>query len=73
MDECRFFRGIAMVIIGMAVLHKIRMHGGFRHGPWAGPEGPGPGMHRHGPWAQGVPPMFAEWHRRAHANETQSV
>jgi len=21
----------------------------------------------HGPWTEGVPPMFAEWHRRAHA------
>jgi len=21
----------------------------------------------HGPWGEGVPPMFAEWHRRAHA------
>ncbi len=31
-------------------------------GPWM--------MHGHGPWGQGggddVPPMFAEWHRRAH-------
>ncbi len=26
------------------------------------------GMHR-GEWQNGVPPMFAEWHRRAHAAE----
>ena len=29
------------------------------------------GMHGHwgekGPWGEGVPPMFAEWHRQAHA------
>jgi hypothetical protein len=22
----------------------------------------------HAPWGEGVPPMFAEWHRRAHAS-----
>ena len=24
----------------------------------------------HGPWGEGVPPMFNEWHRRAHASPT---
>jgi uncharacterized membrane protein len=28
------------------------------HGPWG----------RHGPWGEGVPPMFAEMHRKAHAD-----
>jgi hypothetical protein len=27
----------------------------------------GHGPMGHGPWGVGVPPMFAEWHRRAHA------
>jgi hypothetical protein len=27
------------------------------------------GMH-HGPWQEGVPPMFAEWHRRAHGEQS---
>ena len=31
--------------------------------------GHGP-MGHHGPWGEGVPPMFAEMHRRAHAAET---
>ncbi len=25
-------------------------------------------MHMHDRWGEGVPPMFAEWHRRAHAD-----
>jgi hypothetical protein len=36
-------------------------HGSMGH---HGPEGYGP--MRHGSWGEGVPPMFAEWHRRAH-------
>jgi hypothetical protein len=27
----------------------------------------------HGPWTEGVPPMFAEWHRRAHATPEEPV
>lgn len=27
----------------------------------------GYGSMRHGPWGEGVPPMFTEWHRQAHA------
>jgi hypothetical protein len=33
--------------------HMHPMHG---HGPWG----------EKGPWGEGMPPMFAEWHRRAH-------
>jgi hypothetical protein len=36
-------------------------HGSMGH---HGPEGYGPMGHK--PWGEGVPPMFAEWHRRAH-------
>jgi hypothetical protein len=39
---------------------------GWRHMGHHDPEGHGP-MGR-GPWGEGVPPMFAEWHRRAHAS-----
>jgi hypothetical protein len=35
------------------------MHG-MHHGPWGDK----------GPWDEGVPPMFAEWHRRAHETPT---
>jgi hypothetical protein len=27
--------------------------------------------HRHGPWGEGVPPMFSEWHRRAHEGKPE--
>ncbi len=37
---------------------------GWRH-MGQGPMGKGP--MGHGPWEEGVPPPFAEWHRRAHA------
>jgi hypothetical protein len=36
----------------------------MRHGPM------GNDSMKHGPWSEGVPPMFAEWHRRAHASPT---
>jgi hypothetical protein len=39
----------------MRMIFFGRMHyGGHRHGPWG----------RH--WEEGVPPMFSEWHKRAH-------
>jgi len=38
---------------------------GWRHMAGHGPEGFEP--KGHGPWGEGFPPMFAEWHRRAHA------
>ncbi|MBF8281595.1 MAG: hypothetical protein HW378_510 [Anaerolineales bacterium] len=38
-------------------------------GPWGWRRGwGGGGHHGHGPWGEGsVPPMFEEWHRRAHS------
>jgi len=37
-----------------------RMHHGGMHGPWG----------RH--WEDGVPPMFSDWHKRAHGESTDS-
>ena len=35
------------------------------------------GHHQHGPWSRhwenGVPPMFDEWHKRAHEGSTESA
>jgi hypothetical protein len=28
-------------------------------------------LHGHGPWGAGVPPMFDEWHKRAHGETDQ--
>ena len=41
-------------------------------GPWGWRRGwGGEGHHGHGPWGEGsVPPMFEEWHRRAHGQST---
>jgi hypothetical protein len=47
--------------------------GAFRRMLW----GPRWGWHRmghHGPWGEhgeGVPPMFAEWHKRAHGEQSE--
>ena len=41
-----------------AMRHLFWGHRLHVHGPWG---------HR-GPWSEGVPPMFVEWHRRAHAD-----
>jgi hypothetical protein len=41
--------------------------GAMRHLLW-GPRW-GHHMHMHGPWGEGVPPMFTEWHRRAHGEQ----
>ncbi len=40
--------------IRMLVFGSMHYHGHHRHGPWG----------RH--WEDGVPPMFSEWHKRAH-------
>ena len=37
---------------------------------WRGPWGWGRHM-RHGPWEKGLPPMFEEWHRKAHETPSQ--
>jgi len=34
---------------------RRHMHEGMGHGQW-----------KHAPWGEGVPPFFAEWHKRAH-------
>ncbi len=44
----------------------------FRHLLWGGPRW---AMRHHGPWGrhswgEGVPPMFDEWHRRAHGGSS---
>ena len=41
---------------GFGWRHRMHMHG--MHGHWG----------EKGPWGEGVPPMFDEWHRRAHAD-----
>jgi hypothetical protein len=33
----------------------------------------GRGPMGHGPWGEGVPPMFAEWHRRAHMSPQEAA
>jgi hypothetical protein len=60
-----------LLMVAMASLRRMVWgpRWGWRHmgrGPMGhhGPEGYGP--MGHGPWGEGVPPMFAEWHRRAH-------
>ena len=40
-------------------------------GPRWGMRHMGHGPMGHGPWGEGVPPMFAEMHRRAHASQTE--
>jgi hypothetical protein len=41
---------------------------GWGHHGWGGPEG-GPEGQGFGPGGQGVPPMFSEWHKRAHGDQ----
>ena len=61
-----FVLPLLVVILGFALLRRA-LWGGYcgRGGHW--------GPHRgdyfwddYGPWGRGVPPGFAEWHRRAH-------
>ena len=46
---------------------KMVFFGGIRHRGWEG--------RHHGPWGRhwenGVPPMFEEWHKRAHGETTE--
>ena len=48
-------------------LMKLVFFGGMRHRGWEG--------HKHGPWGRnwgnGVPPMFEEWHKRAHGEPVE--
>lgn len=73
-----FFPLAALFLVCLAFASLRRLIWGPRWG-WRhmhGPMGRGPGdegqMGRHGPWGEGVPGMFAEWHRRAHAGEASS-
>ena len=47
-------------------LMKLVFFGGMRHRGWEG--------HKHGPWSKhwegDVPPMFDEWHKRAHGEKS---
>jgi len=47
-------------------LMKLVFFGGMRHRGWEG--------HHHGPWGRhwenGVPPMFEEWHKKAHGDKS---
>lgn len=56
---------LGFFLISLVLRLIFRPHWGWGRGPWM--------MHGHGPWSHGgpdqgqnVPPMFAEWHRRAH-------
>ncbi len=48
-------------------LMKLIFFGGMRHRGWEG--------HKHGPWGRhwenGIPPMFEEWHKRAHGEKPE--
>ncbi len=49
---------LLFIFLGLILLRGLFWHGRWGHGYW----GHGP----HGRWEQGVPPMFEEWHRKAH-------
>ncbi|MFN8413414.1 MAG: hypothetical protein U0Z26_13590 [Anaerolineales bacterium] len=58
-----FFLFLFFGLIKMIFFRRMMHHGGHIHGPWG----------RH--WEGGVPPMFNEWHKRAHGeapSENQS-
>jgi hypothetical protein len=63
--------GAGMALVRMAAHHHYHH---FADQPEGAPDTPGAGEHRHefrhGPWRKGVPPMFEEWHRRSHVQET---
>jgi hypothetical protein len=48
-------------------LMKLVFFGGMRHRGWEG--------HKHGTWGRhwenGIPPMFEEWHKRAHGEKPE--
>jgi hypothetical protein len=56
---CLAFSALRRLIWGPRWGWRHMGHGPMGHDPM-----------RHGSWSEGVPPMFAEWHRRAHASST---
>lgn len=60
------FFGLFLLFLAFSAMRRLIFgpRWGWRH-MRHGEMGQGP-MGR-GPWGEGVPPMFAEWHRRAHA------
>jgi len=64
-----FFGFLILLFLFFAALRALRFlfwgprwgwghHGGHGHGPW-------------GHWENGVPPMFEEWHKRAHGERPE--
>lgn len=49
-----FFLFLFLGAMKMLFFRRMMWNGGHMHGPWG----------RH--WEGGVPPMFSEWHKRAH-------
>ncbi len=57
------FFPLLLILLGVLLLRGLFWRGRWGHGYW----GHGP----HGHWEQGVPPMFEEWHRKAHEPQPQ--
>ena len=51
------FGALKMIFFGR--MHHMHHHGGHWRGPWG----------RH--WEDGVPPMFNDWHKRAHGEKPE--
>jgi hypothetical protein len=67
------FFGIFGLLIGLFLLSIA--FGAMRRmiwGPRWGWRPMGRGYMGHGHWEEGVPPFFAEWHRRAHASQDET-
>ena len=61
-----------LVPLFLVFLFFLALRGLFWHGPrgWYGHMHHGPwGMAGKGDWSKGVPPIFAEWHQRAHEGQ----
>jgi len=59
-------RGVKQLLPFLVIPLAIGLMRGFAHHKFAHRTG-----QRHGDWKNGVPPMFAELHRRAHAAEAE--
>ncbi len=57
------FFGFLFPLFFFLVLFTL-VRGFFWRGRWGGP---------HGSWKAGVPPMFEEWHRRAHESQERGT